>query len=299
MILEKRIPFRYLVGIAKRDLIIVSVFTIVLAAISETYEITYEIPISIPAFLGTGISLLLSFKLSQSYERWWEARKIWGAIVNDSRSLVLQLKQFCVHKDHALISIVGNRQIAWCYTLADYLRKSNDHNKLHNYLQATEFDKQDTSQHFPLELLDGHSADLKALYIEEEINSFQQIQLDSTLVRLCQSMGQAERIKNTVFPKLYRLFLKMFIYIFVVILAIALEELRYYYEVPLLILIAMSFLLLEKTALILQDPFENKPNDTPMSTISKSIESNINDLLGQTQTAPVLSSTHTETFFVS
>jgi len=297
MILEKRIPFRYLISIAKRDLIIVSLFTVILAAISETYEITYEIPISIPAFLGTGISLLLSFKLSQSYERWWEARKIWGAIVNDSRSLVLQLKEFCLHKDHAIIGLVGNRQIAWCYALADYLRKSNEHKELHNYLQATEFSKLDACQHIPLKLLDGHSSDLRVLQIEEEINSFQQIQLDSTLVRLCRSMGQAERIKNTVFPKLYRLFLKMFIYIFVVILAIALEELRYYYEVPLLILIAMSFLLLEKTALILQDPFENKPNDTPMSSISRSIEINISDLLGQPSS--VERASPSEDFFIS
>ena len=297
MILETRIPLRYLLGIAKRDLIIVSLFTFILAAISETYHITYEIPFSIPAFLGTAISLLLSFKLSHSYERWWEARKIWGAIVNDSRSLVLQLKQFCVHEDHPLIKVIGNRQIAWCYALTDYLRKTKDHNQLEKYIAAAELNKLKASQHMPLELLDRHAADLRTLQNEQEINSFQQMQLDSTLVRLCQSMGQAERIKNTVFPKLYRLFLKMFIYLFVVILAIALEELRYYYEVPLLILITMSFLLLEKTALILQDPFENKPNDTPMSSISKSIEININDLLGQPSS--VQSPSESESFFVS
>lgn len=297
MILEKRIPLRYLMSVAKRDFILVTLFTLILTAISETYEISYEIPFSIPAFLGTAISLLLSFKLSQSYERWWEARKIWGAIVNDSRSLVLQLKQFCVHENHTLIKVIGNRQIAWCYALTDYLRKTNDHNNLEKYLADAEYSKLDTSQHFPLELLDRHAGDLRKLQSEQEINTFQQIQLDNTLVRLCKSMGQAERIKNTVFPKLYRLFLKMFIYLFVIILAIALEELRYYYEVPLLILITMSFLLLEKTALMLQDPFENKPNDTPMSSISRSIEINISDLLGQPSS--IESASPREDFFIS
>jgi len=296
MILEKRIPLSYLLSIAKRDFIIVTSFTIILAAISETYNIDYEIPFSIPAFLGTAISLLLSFKLSQSYERWWEARKIWGAIVNDSRSLVLQLKQFCVHEDHFLIKVLGNRQIAWCFALTDFLRKTNDQNQLEKYVSAAELKKLETSQHVPLKLLDYHAADLRTLENDQEINSFQQIQLDSTLVRLCQSMGQAERIKNTVFPKLYRQFLKTFIYLFVIILALALEELRYYYEVPLIILITMSFLLLEKTALLLQDPFENQPNDTPMTSISKNIEININDLLGQPNS--VQSASESESFFV-
>ena len=53
-----------------------------------------DIPISIPSFIGTAISVLLSFKLSQSYDRWWEARKVWGMIVNDSRTLVMQLIAF-------------------------------------------------------------------------------------------------------------------------------------------------------------------------------------------------------------
>ncbi|MEQ9301925.1 MAG: bestrophin family ion channel [Cyclobacteriaceae bacterium] len=72
-----------------------------------------DISITIPSFMGTSISLLLSFKLSQSYDRWWEARKIWGAIVNDSRSLVIQLKQFVQpsNKYQETIKRIAYRQI--------------------------------------------------------------------------------------------------------------------------------------------------------------------------------------------
>ena len=199
MILETRIPLRYLLGIAKRDLIIVSLFTFILAAISETYHITYEIPFSIPAFLGTAISLLLSFKLSHSYERWWEARKIWGAIVNDSRSLVLQLKQFCVHEDHALIKIVGNRQIAWCYALTDYLRKTKDHEQLEKYIAAAELNKLEASQHVPLKLLDCHAADLRTLENEQEINSFQQMQLIVLWFDYANLWGKQNALKTPYF----------------------------------------------------------------------------------------------------
>jgi putative membrane protein len=93
MILERKIPLTYWLRTIKWDLLIVSVFSLTVYFTSE-YLIDLSIPISIGAFLGTAISLLLSFKLGQSYDRWWEARKIWGAIVNDSRTLVMQIQTF-------------------------------------------------------------------------------------------------------------------------------------------------------------------------------------------------------------
>src|SRR6478735_2843418 len=74
-------------------------YTLVIALLVSffTYNFSSDIPqmpISIPAFLGTSISVVLSFKLSQSYDRWWEARKIWGIIVNESRNFTLQLQSF-------------------------------------------------------------------------------------------------------------------------------------------------------------------------------------------------------------
>src|SRR5215203_4719720 len=73
------------------------VYTLIIALLVSFLTYNYhshipQMPISIPAFLGTAISVLLSFKLSQSYDRWWEARKIWGGIVNESRSFTLQLQ---------------------------------------------------------------------------------------------------------------------------------------------------------------------------------------------------------------
>lgn len=95
MILESKLPFKYLISIVKYEVIIVLIVGIVthFSAIRLT-EFLPEMPLAIPAFLGTSISVLLSFKMNQSYDRWWEARKVWGAITNDSRSLVIQLQSF-------------------------------------------------------------------------------------------------------------------------------------------------------------------------------------------------------------
>ena len=96
-------------------------------------------------------------------------------------------------------------------------------------------------------------------------------------------MGMAERIKNTVFPATYRLFLRLFIYIFVVTLSISLADTQGYFEIPLLLVISCSFFLLEKTSALLQDPFNNKPTDTAMTAIATTIEINIKQLINETE----------------
>ncbi len=92
MLTNNRIPLRYLYRKVQRDFWTVLFFSTLLGS-AGTYCAAWlpDIPLSIPAFLGTAISLLLSFKLNQSYDRWWEARKIWGAIVNSSRAWGLQV----------------------------------------------------------------------------------------------------------------------------------------------------------------------------------------------------------------
>ena len=79
-------------------------------------------PIAIPTFLGTAISVILSFKLSQSYDRWWEARKIWGSIFNESRNLILQLQSFVTAGNEEEIKKITCCQIAWAFSLGQTLR---------------------------------------------------------------------------------------------------------------------------------------------------------------------------------
>ena len=102
-------------------------------------------------------------------------------------------------------------------------------------------------------------------------------------MRFSDSMGMAERINNTVFPTTYRLYLHFTIYLFVITLSIGLNNVKVYFELPLLLLISMVFFLLEKTAYHLQDPFRNRPSDTNVTTIAQNIEINIRQLLGEDQ----------------
>ncbi|MGL1887355.1 MAG: hypothetical protein OCD76_12650 [Reichenbachiella sp.] len=280
MLVKYNIPIKYYFVNTWKDLIVVLMLSI-LAFLLFRYTSLPLIPLTIPAFMGTAISLLLAFKLSQSYDRWWEARKIWGAIVNDSRSLTLQTRNFHKGKDLAIPNRIALRQIAWTYSLGQSLRGTSPTANIESLISKEDLDECVRHKNVPLALSSKQSQDLKTLYESGEVNSYQQIQIDNTLVRLVGSMGMAERIKNTVFPTTYRLFLHIFMYLFIILLAVALAETDGIWEIPMLVLIAAPFFLLERTAYYLQDPFENRATDTSVTAISKTIDVNIKEIIGR------------------
>jgi putative membrane protein len=245
-------------------------------------EMLPEMPLTIPAFIGTAISILLSFKLSQSYDRWWEARKVWGAIVNDSRSFVIQLQTLTAKGNDTVVKKIAFRQIAWCYSLGQSLRGLNATENLDEFISPEDIEEIQKHNNKPLALLQLHWKDIKELKEQNQLDLFSQIQLDDTLVRLCDAQGKSERIKTTVFPVTYRLFLHAIIYLFVITLAISLRV-EGLFETPLLIAISSAFFLLEKSATHMQDPFENRPTDTAMTAIARTIEINIKQLLKETE----------------
>jgi ion channel-forming bestrophin family protein len=280
MLINKPIPASYIFRKVKRELFYVLIMSIVVLIVTAKYNTRLpEMPLTIPTFIGTAISILLSFKLNQSYDRWWEARKVWGSIVNDSRSLVIQLMTFTLKGNDPTIKKIAFRQIAWCYSLGQSLRGLNPMENLEEFVSKEELAEIKSHHNKPLSLLYLNGMDIKKLRDENQLDVFSQVQLDDTLVRLCDAQGKAERIKNTVFPVTYRLFLHSIIYLFVITLSISLKNVSAYFELPLLVLISSAFFLLEKSSTHMQDPFENRPTDTAMTAIARTIEINIKELL--------------------
>ena len=280
MILEKKVPLAYIFKKIRTDLIFILAVGIIFNYLTDLFSAHLpEMPLNVPTFLGTAISILLSFKMSQSYDRWWEGRKVWGAIVNDSRSFVLQLQNFVSSNNSVTIERMALRQIAWCYALGQSLRGLNPLDNLEQHLSRHDIDVISQHANKPLALLQLNALEIRELKTNNLIDSIQQAQLDQTFVRLCDSMGKAERINSTVFPVTYRLFLHFAIYLFVITLSIALRNIEPLFEIPLLVLISSVFLLLEKTAFHLQDPFKNRPSDIPVTAIARTIEINIKQLL--------------------
>lgn len=302
MLLRNNIPLTYIFGKVKKEILFVITYSVGIVVLYQNFHITrISIPVAVPALLGTVISLLLAFRSNQAYDRWWEARILWGAIVNDSRSISRQILSF-VENPYGQEDIEQfkerfiKRQIAWCFALSQSLRGFNPRKGLEQYLSTEEMDFIKKRKNVTVTLLELHGMDLKKALQEGWINKYQQIEIDKSITALCNHMGGSERIKNTVFPVTYSKYISMSIHLFIVLLPFGLIEYFGYMEVPLVVAIAAFFLLVEKMAVHLQDPFENKPTDTPTTTICRTIERDLLQMLDdnkiyedkpQTELAPV------------
>src|SRR5687767_3168993 len=285
MLLKKNIPFRYIFGKIQYELLVILLYTTLIAVLHETNSmLPISIPIAIPALLGTVISLLLAFRSNQAYDRWWEARIIWGSIVNDSRTFTRQLLCFMqtpYSEDNRseFQERMINRQIAWCYSLGQSLRKLDPQAGLEKYISRKELAFISNHDNVPYALINLHAKDLRMAVEEGWINEFQQVELDRTLTRLCESMGRCERIKNTIFPITYSMYIHFSLYFFILLLPFGVIEYVGVIEIPLVTTLASFFLLIERMAVHLQDPFENKPTDTPVSSIALTIERNLKQMM--------------------
>ena len=287
MLLKKRIPMRYVLGKIKNELALVVSYTILFEIFHHYFiNIDVEIPIAIPAIIGTIISLLLAFKSNQAYDRWWEARIVWGSIVNESRTLVRQMITF--YKDPEFSTEASNfkekfakRQIAWCFSLGQSLRNEDAIQPIKKLLSEEELRFVKNHKHIPNALLVLHAKDLYKVLKEKRITTYQQVEIDNTLTRLCDAMGKCERIKNTVFPTTYSIYIRFTLCLFIILLPFGLINVLSWFAVPLITTIAAAFFLIEKMAIHLQDPFENKPTDTPVTAIAKTIEQNLNQMVNE------------------
>ncbi|MET0245037.1 MAG: bestrophin family ion channel, partial [Flavitalea sp.] len=236
----------------------------------------------------------LAFRTSQSYERWWEARTVWGAIVNDSRTLIRQLIEFLPNDENkeAVLRQFAERQSIWCYALAESLRRLPFSEKTQTYCEANKVH----GQNLPNILLNHHAYQLAEICSDSQLNANKQVQIDNTLQRLTDSMGKCERIKTTVFPRSYSVLIHFLIYALMTILPFGLEDNHAIVEVALVFFVPSLFIAIEQTAILMQDPFENKPNDTAMTTISNTIERNLAEMIGE-QVVPAKTATN-ETFYI-
>ncbi len=273
--MNKRITILAFIKLIRIDIIPICRYAFVVGILDQySFLSKISVPIGITATIGTAVSLLLAFRTAQSYERWWEARIIWGSIVNDSRTFVRQLIQFLPESEgkKSIIEKFTNRQIIWCYALSETLRKKGYSEKVTQHLNQENI----TDQNIPNALLNRHSDDLA----NSNLQDYKQVQIDTTLSRLCDAMGKCERIKNTVFPRSYSLLVHLLIYVFATLLPFGLDDKYIEVEIFLTAIIPLIFISIERTAIVMQDPFENTPMDTPMTSLSNTIEINLKQMIG-------------------
>ena len=288
MVVHSKIPFLKLISELVVHLVPILIYIGIISALDYQYHLEeFDFPLTIVGILGTVIGLLLAFRTNSSYDRWWEGRILWGAIVNDSRTWTRQLLEFTSFENadeaqQEKINSMAYRQIAWCYALARSLRKQNVEEDLPCFLNAKEIEGYRSSQNIPNDLLLKQAGELRQFYRDGSLELFQFVELEKTLTRLTNSMGGCERIKNTTFPKSYSLLVHLLIYVFVMFLPFGLVEVPAIGLIATSIILAFAFLLIERVSIYLQDPFNARSSDTPMLALSRTIEINIRQMLQET-----------------
>ncbi|WP_345331470.1 bestrophin family protein [Mucilaginibacter defluvii] len=245
----------------------------------------YQLQISmatIISMIGIVLSILMGFRISSAYDRWWEARKIWGALVNDSRTLIRQLIVFTLETKVTgkHLQSMAYRQIAFLYALGQRLRGQPDFSVIASFLYTDEWDDLVKRENFPNLLLLHNLYAFKKLESEGHITNFDMLRLDETTARLTDSLGGAERIKNTPFPIPYSHFTSFLVHLFAMLLPFGMVETFGYIAIPIAICVIFIFMIIEQIAIEIQDPFSNKENDIPVTAIANALEIDIKEMLG-------------------
>ena len=263
-------------------------------AVVVAYKIMHWSWVSFPhvplALYGSAIGIILSFRNNSSYARWWEARTLWGAIVNNSRSLARQVMtgmRASKPEDENDLKVMQRRiiyhQIAYVHALRQHLRGLDVMEELTPRLTPLDLESLRGQKNVPVELQTQIGAMLWESEMRGWIQPLQWQAMDHSLNDLADAQGGAERIKNTPMPKQYDYFPQLFVHIYCVLLPLAMVMNLGWYTPLGSSLVAFIFLALDKIGRDLEDPFDNTVFDVPLTSISTTIETNLRQMLGDTE----------------
>lgn len=254
------------------------------------------IPYSVAAIMGSALAIFIAFRNNSAYSRWWEARSLWGGIVNATRvfaRLIITFTDSHAHQpaynkdrsEHFKKQMI-NKTIAWAHALRMQLRNETNWRTLEPYLSAQEFLALEAIQNKPnyIQLMAGRK--LYEAMAAGTLAGFDSFQLEGQLLALANFQGGCERIKNTPLLRQYDFFTRLFLYGFILILPFALmkdfitTELDFL-VIPVSVFISFVFAIMGKVGEVNENPFENKITDVPLTALCNTIERDLLEMLGE------------------
>jgi len=233
---------------------------------------------TVHSLLGFAISMLLVFRTNTAYDRWWEGRKLWGSLINNSRNLSVKLNSILPFDDDKNRSFFKKIIPLFAQELRLHLLNektrlaldSNPHPEISGF---------DTSKHIPNQVAMVLVNRIHLMRRDGQINDFQLLFLNSELQSFLDICGACERIKNTPIPYSYSAFLKKFIFLYVLTLPLGFAIPLGYFTIPAVVFIFYVLASLELIAEEIEDPFGKDENDLPMEKMAENIAKNVNDIL--------------------
>ncbi len=279
MIVRDHLPLRRIWPKVSRRLGALLVFDITIAWLYSFAGMTW---LSLPALplsmIGGALSVFLAFRNNSAYDRWWEARSLWGALVNTARTFSRQVLTLVdedpVETDTTRRSLV-ELQIGYVHALRCHLRRQNPFPEFERTLPTDVVQYLRQQKNVPAGMLFLKAQLLRRLYDQGRLDSFRLTTIDKSLTDLCNVQGACERIKNTPLPRQYDYFPRVLIGIYCILLPFGLVEGMKMLTPIASTLVSFIFIALDTVGRDVEDPFENTVHDTPMSTLTRNIEINL------------------------
>ena len=320
----RRFTFKEVVYWTRRDIYLFTIMATIPTALYYFLEIKWlVIPWVAIGLIGTAAAFLIGFKNTQTYNRLWEARQIWGGIINSSRTWGILVKDM-VKGDKKDIQILIYRHIAWLTALRYQLReprvwenmelKSNKEyasfikipeketpldTELRKHLSEENLTYILSKKNRATQIISLQSKHLRLLKESGKLSEFDFIELERILADFYDHQGKSERIKNFPYPRQFATINQMFIRLFIGILPFGILQefgklsqdigpLFIWVTVPCSLIVGWVFHVMERIGEATENPFEGSVNDVPITNISRTIEIDLKEMLDETDIPPAI-----------
>ncbi|MDY3338827.1 bestrophin family ion channel [Riemerella anatipestifer] len=280
--------------IASPYLIYTTLYAILVLGLEELFgDHIYKISGQIGSVFGLAIAFFLGFRMNSAYDRWWEARKIFGELTNNSRSFVAKI--YAYYSNDENINLAALEKNAKIYDLIQltiaYIRQFK--NEIHNNPKPI-FDEKSKVLLEKYNINEEHKISNELLVsiskeIEEDFKNTANIEksdLMQHINRFYDIQGKAERIKNTPFLMIYSAFTKIIVSFYVVLIPLFIGDIDLggeksgleFLAIPIMVIISTSFLTINKLANLYGEPFSENKTSVTVTEICNTIESNCKEV---------------------
>ncbi|MFN7934223.1 MAG: bestrophin family ion channel [Bryobacteraceae bacterium] len=243
------------------------------------YGFKLAIPSTIHTLVGLALGLLLVFRTNASYDRFWEGRKLWGGMVNETRNLIRAAAQF-LHTDPALLQQLAAWTAAFPFATMNHLRGKQDLGDAASGLPPAEVQAAIEAEHTPMAVAMRMSACLTEARRRGLLTDYSQIAIDQNIQLLVDYLGGCERIRKTPLPFAYVVHLRRALVLYCFTLPFALVDTFGWTTVADTLLLSYVFFGIEEIGVEIEGPFGYDDNDLPLEQICDTIRHNVLALAG-------------------
>lgn len=270
---QKLFKMMFLMGVYATAVVYLEMYVLKLSERSHIKNLT-----NFHTLLGFVLSMLLVFRTNTAYDRWWEGRKLWGQLVNSSRNLSLKLNSIFTSDDKTNREYFAKLIGMYASVLSKSLSKEETRLLL-DEINHPELDQKSGITHFPNYVASMIYKKLYQLKQQNKLSTEDLLYLNIEIQSFTDVCGGCERIKNTPIPFSYSLFIKKFIFFYIMSMPFGYTFVLGYWVIPFVVFVFYVLVSLELIAEEIEDPFNNDINDIPTLKIAENIKKNVDEIL--------------------